>query len=404
VVNAEKCVFAQPELEFLGHRVNAGGITPLPDKVAAIQRHPRPTTVQGLMGYLGMVNFYRRFIPGAAHTLRPLTDALRGGKPLKSAVQWSGEMEQAFVASKKALCDATLLAHPRQRAELALATDASGDHVGAVLQQRATAAAPWEPLGFFSQKLDPAQTRYSAFDRELFACVAAIRHFRWLLEGRRFTLYTDHKPLTFALLKVSEPWTARQGRHLSFISEFTTDIRHIAGLDNVVADTLSRPSPPLCAVAASPQQLDYRAIADAQRSCPSVEAARDSSLRLQLIRFGDVRVLCDTRLAQPRPLIPADHRRQVFTAFHGLAHPGTRATQRLMAARVVWKGMAKDVAAWCRDCQDCARGKVTTQPAADVQPIPVPTQRFHHVHVDLVGPLPTSADGYRFLFTMVVGR
>ncbi len=137
---------------------------------------------------------------------------------------------------------------------------------------------PWEPLGFFSKKLDPAQTRYSAYDRELLACVSGIRHFRFMLEGRRFTLYTDHKPLTFALTKAAVPWTARQCRHLSYISEFTNDIRHVAGTDNVVADTMSRPPQEagmVAAVAATPQSLDYAAIAEAQRSCPSIETARD---------------------------------------------------------------------------------------------------------------------------------
>ena len=70
-----------------------------------------------------------------------------------------------------------------------------------------------------------------------------IRHFRYMLEGRPFTLYTDHKLLNFALSKAAEAWTARQSRHLSYIAEFTSDIRHVAGLDNVVADTLSRPLP-----------------------------------------------------------------------------------------------------------------------------------------------------------------
>jgi hypothetical protein len=66
-----------------------------------------------------------------------------------------------------------------------------------------------------------------------------------------------------------------------------------------------------------------------------------------------------------------------------------------MAAQVVWKGMAKDITAWCRDCQACSRGKVTVQPKATVQFNPVPTQRFSHVHVDLVRPLPTSADSLK---------
>ena len=142
--------------------------------------------------------------------------------------------------------------------------DASAEHVGAALQQRTAPTAPWEPLGFFSRKLDAAQVRYSAYDRELLACVQGIRHFRFMLEGRRFTLYTDHKPLTFALSKAAEPWTACQCRHLSYVAEFTGDIRHIAGQDNMVADTLSRPpqaGATVAAVAATPQTLDYAAIA-----------------------------------------------------------------------------------------------------------------------------------------------
>ena len=115
-----------------------------------------------------------------------------------------------------------------------------------------------------------------------------------MLEGRRFTLYTDHKPLTYALSKVAEPWTPHQCRHLSYVAEFTGDIRHIAGQDNVVADTLSYPlqaTATVAAVAATTQTLDYSAIAEAQRDCPSIQAARDSSLTLQLVPFGTVRVL-----------------------------------------------------------------------------------------------------------------
>ena len=90
---------------------------------------------------------------------------------------------------------------------MALMVDASAAHIGAALQQRESATAAWQPLGFFSKKLDATQQRYSAYDRELLACVQGIRHFRFMLEGRPFTLYTDHKPLTFALSKAAEAWT-----------------------------------------------------------------------------------------------------------------------------------------------------------------------------------------------------
>jgi hypothetical protein len=158
VINAEKCLFAVPGLDFLGHQVSAAGISPLPQRVEALQDHPRPRTVRELQGFLGAVNFYRRFVPAAAKILRPLTDSLRGGAPPSAAVTWSPPMETAFSEVKRALAAATLLAHPSQHAELAVVVDASASHVGAALQQRSSATAAWQPLGFFSKKLEPAQT------------------------------------------------------------------------------------------------------------------------------------------------------------------------------------------------------------------------------------------------------
>jgi hypothetical protein len=111
-------------------------------------------------------------------------------------------MLQAVNKAKAAVEAATALAHPAVGAELSLVVDASADHVGAALQQRPAAAAEWQPLGFFSKKLHPAQAKYSAFDRELYACFTGIRHFRCMLEGRKFTIYTDHKLLMYALFSV----------------------------------------------------------------------------------------------------------------------------------------------------------------------------------------------------------
>ncbi len=143
-------------------------------------------------------------------------------------------MEAAFAAAKQSLLTATHLAHRTVGAELSVVVDASATHVGACLQQRLPGKKAWQPLGFFSKKLEAAQQKYSAFDRELFACFAGIRHFRYMLDGRRFAIFTDHKPLTYALTKVSKPWRARQTRQLSYVAEYTSDICHIAGAANVV--------------------------------------------------------------------------------------------------------------------------------------------------------------------------
>ena len=101
-------------------------------------------------------------------------------------------------------------------------------------------------------------------------------------------------------------------------------------------------------------------------------------------------------MMQPRQVIPLDYLWKAFTSFHNMAHPSSRATRRLMSSRVVWPAMAS-----VKDCQACAQAKITRQPTAAIQPILVPQQRFSHIHVDLVGPLPTSKEGYRFLFFIV---
>ena len=165
--------------------------------------------------FLGMVNFYRRFIPNAAHTLLPLTDCLKGSRPASSPVSWAPAMTRAFLEDKAALIASTLLQHPDPASKLALHVDASGSHVGAVLQQQAVDSGEWAPFGFFSKKLSAAQVKWSAFDRELWACFAGIRHFWFILEGGSFTIFTDHKPLTYALSRSTDAWTAKQCCHLS---------------------------------------------------------------------------------------------------------------------------------------------------------------------------------------------
>jgi hypothetical protein len=184
-----------------------------------------------------MMNFYRRFLPGVAGTLRPLTAALSGNP---KALPWTSDMETAFAPAKSGPGRRSALAHPLPGALLALATDASDTHVGAVLQQQV--GQHWQPLGFFSKKLSKTEVNYSTFDRELLTAVSGIKHFRSQLEGRPFQLWTDHKPLIFALNRVSPPTSGRQQRHLAFISKYTNQLVYVPGTSNVVADAVSRPA------------------------------------------------------------------------------------------------------------------------------------------------------------------
>ncbi len=111
--------------------------------------------------------------------------------------------------------------------------------------------------------------------------------------------------------------------------------------------------------------------------------------------------MCDVSLANPRLVVPVSFRQVVFNSLHSIAHPGIRATKRMISARYVWKGMGADVTSFCRDSQRCARGKVTVTVHTQVQPIQLPVKRFSHVHIDIVGPLPASPGGCTHLLTIV---
>ena len=396
VVSPAKCQFGQRRIEFLGHTVTKDGMEPLPEKVAAISQFPAPSTQDGLRRFLGMINFYNRFIPNAAKIMKPLYEATT---KKKKQLEWNDEMKTAFSKAKSALAKTTLLRHLRPGAEIAMSADASGEAVGAVLQQRSKEGGAWEPLAYFSRKLRSPEMKYSAFDRELLAVYLGIQHFRHYLEGRDFPIFTDHRPLTFAMAKSVEPWSHRQARHLEYISQYSTDIRHVAGADNAVADALSR-----AAIEEIRLGVDFSKMAAMQQQDPEIAAYRTAVTALVWeeidVDQGMHKLLYDTSTGSPRPLVPAGMRREVFDIVHGLSHPGTSATVKNMTSKFVWHGIAKEVRAWARGCVACQTAKVHRHNKAPLHKFEMATAWFAHVHVDLVGPLPASR-GYTHLLTVI---
>nr|VZI16988.1 unnamed protein product [Spirometra erinaceieuropaei] len=395
IINAAKCEFGVPSLIFLGHEVNSNGIKPVPEKVSAISTFPVPTTISQLRRFLGMVNYYHRFLPHGATILQPLNSLLTHSK--KTLVM-TEEAVRSFNDVKAALADATLLAHPRSDAQLTLMTDASSTAVGASLQQ--TVRGVLQPLAFFSKKLSPAETRYSVFGRELLAVYLSIRHFRHFLEGREFVVLTDHKPLVFALRASPDRYSPREIRHLDVISQFSCDIQHVHGKENVVADALSR----IEMASITTDAIDFMLMAEAQRSDGELSQYRheNSSLRLQDVPLptGTGTITCDLSTGHERPFVPATLRRRVFNALHNLSHPGVRATVKLITDRFVWPNINRDVRRWTRSCLPCQRAKTHRHTITPPGTFATPDARFSHVHIDLVGPLPPS-NGSTYMLTCI---
>lgn len=395
VLNPSKCVLGVQELTFLGYQISKDGTRPPPERIEALRSFPLPKTIEGLRRFLGMINFYRRFLPNAAELQAPLIDALtsvklKGAKPFP----WTPELEVAFQKCKEHLANAALLVHPVVEAPLGLFTDASSHQIGACLQQFVDGH--WRPLAFFSKKLTSKQSDWPAYYRELLAVYESIQHFRHILEVEHVTIYTDHKPLIYAFSQKREKLPPVQLNQLAFISQFTTDIKHVKGAENIVADTMSR-------VETIHLQDDYAALAKDQALDEELQKAKsDSSLKLEKVRIPgtDLDIICDLSTGKPRPFLTPSFRKSYFKKLHNLTHPGALASTRLVADRFVWPNMRKDCREWARNCLACQRCKISRHTRSPHGTFSSPTKRFHHIHLDIIGPLPPSQN-FRYCLTAV---
>jgi hypothetical protein len=380
VINPGKCEFGAHEITFLRYIVNADGIKPLDERVDAIVNVPRPATIKQLRRYLGMIHFYRCFIPGAANIFHPFNELLKGAKKRDAPIEWSEQAENAFLESKRALADVTMLAHPIPGAPIIIAVDVPDHPVSAVLQQRVDNA--WQPLGFVTKSLNPAQRKYSAYDRELLAMYTVVKRFRHAVEGKNFIIYTNHKPLTYAFKQNPDKSSPRQFRYLDYIGQFTTDIRYIKSENNNVADALSR-------VEVIRKSVGHQTLAAAQENdaeLRKIVTSNTSALRVKRIRFPDqdVEIYSNVSGKTVQPYVPKPLWCSVFNSLHGLSNPGVRATQNLVTTRFVWLSINKDCRDWTRQRIPCQRCKVTRHVSAPIGMYEKLAVHFEHLHVDII--------------------
>ena len=218
-----------------------------------------------------------------------------------------------------------------------------------------------------------------------------------MVEGREFCVFTDHKPLTRALVSRSTQHSPRQVRHLDFISQFTGDIRHVNGVDNPGPDGLSRIE---VNALKTHQGIDFEEMAKAQTEDPDFATVKSSpSPKLENVPLtaSKTTILCDISTGVPRPFVPCSFRCIVFQSLHSLSHPGVRATVRLVVTRYIWPNMKANVHRWAESCLACQQSKVQRHTAT---PFSTPDARFDMIHIDIVGPLPPSR-GSTYLLTCI---
>ena len=398
-INLMKCQFIKKSIDFLGHRVTENGITPLPDKVSAVVDFPVPKTYRQLRKFIGLVNYYHRFIKNAAQILAPLNDYLAGYKKSfrNKLVVWTERTLEAFNEAKNSLANSTLLSFPVPNAELGLFTDASSIAVGAVLQQKVHDI--WYPLAFFSKKLNKSQQLSSTFARELLAIYLSCKHFNHWLEGNSITIFTDHKPLLGAFNKPLDRPNQQESRQLSFIAQYSPTIKHIQGTDNIVADTLSRPQIDCIASMSVLSHSIRNDLIDAQKSDDSLKNIlrnNDTSLVIQLVDG----IYCDTSMNIARPFVPVSLKKRIFDQIHNLAHPGIKQSIDLISKRFVWISMKKDIKDFANACEHCQMAKITRYNKTVIENIPNDVPKFSSVHMDIVGPIPQNK-GYSYLLTII---
>ena len=399
-INIEKSQFFREHLDFLGYHIDAEGIRPSKSKVEALNDFPVPTTIGGVKRFLGMLNFYNRFVKDLGRLQQPLNAYLSTPKAENQRkIQLTTDQLKAFDDLKAALANATALAHPQPEAVLKLYVDASKEGCGAVLHQYYDGKE--EPIYFISRAFTETESNWATFNQELEAAYFAVTKLTDQLVGREVILYTDHKPLVNAIQNPRAK-TPFEFRRLNTISQYIDAVQHVKGADNVVADALSRVN---CnAIRLSPV-IDYEKVYLEQQNDPELQkrAKKNSSYKLikKKTENGEFKVWHYVDNAYNELVcVPRSRRREVIDEFHKQCHAGYKSTTRNLAQIFHWPKMKSDIRTFVRHCEPCQRAKVIRTGQTPLSMIGMPKSRFSTLHMDLVGPLPPY-DGYTHLLTII---
>ncbi|CAK1593440.1 unnamed protein product [Parnassius mnemosyne] len=231
-VQLDKSEFLRKEVLYLGHTITKEGLRPNTDKINAVLNFPIPKTTTEIKSFLGLVGYYRRFIKDFAKITQPLTACLKK----RNKITIDEKYINAFEKCKEILTSVPLLQYPDFDKTFILTTDASNIALGAVLSQGPIGSD--RPVAYASRTLSDTESRYSTIERELLAVIWAVKHFRPYLYGRKFVIYTDHRPLVW-LYSLKEP-NSKLTRWRLRLQEYDFEIIYKNGKQNTNADALSR--------------------------------------------------------------------------------------------------------------------------------------------------------------------
>ncbi|XP_049865049.1 uncharacterized protein K02A2.6-like [Pectinophora gossypiella] len=408
-VKKEKCAFLVSNVKYLGYVIDKNGIRADQDKIKAIVELKSPRDVSELRSFIGMVNFYSRFIKNLSTYLNPLYNLL------KKCVKWywGEEQKHAFSQVKRLLSETIILTHYDGSRPMIVTCDASAHGLGAVLAQR-DAEGRERPVACVSRALTPAELNYSQIQKEALAIVYAVKKFHQYLFARHFTLRTDHKPLVTIFgphQGIPNMTSSRLQRWALILSAYNFGIEYVNTEKNV-ADALSRmlmkhketqvseynelPEQTYLHFASDALLLDYTQI--------KRETANDCVLSrvLSYIRDGWPHKM-DMKELQPfftrknelyeemgcimwgyRVVIPRSCTGKVLKELHD-SHMGIVKTKQVARSYVWWPGLDEVVEDVCRACAVCA-SVADAPPAHTPRSWPWPARPWTRLHMDFLGP------------------
>lgn len=409
-LRGKKCAFGKSEVQYLGHIFNGKGMSPDPRKTAAISNWITPKTIKEVQGFLGLTNYYRRFICNYAKIAAPLYNLTHQDQPF----EWNVKAEGAFVRLKQMLCEAPLLRFPDLNETFFVTTDASNDAVGAILEQKDRI------VSYASRVLKPAEKNYSVIEKECLALVFALKNFRHFLLGRKFLVYSDHRPLQWLSTKSDN---SRLCRWSLALQEFDFEICYRPGKENQAADALSRKIYETCTMPVD-YPVETEELIRAQKEDPIVNRLmqfkqnetkpskefKHREARALINSWNDLMVLdgllkkkwyfedgVEKKKFKWVPVIGESLRKRILNQFHDVptaGHHGVEKTYGRMKTEVYWPFMYRDVLKYCKQCSVCQQEKLhTVKPSLKNIPNRKP---WSTVAVDILE-VPVSKHGNKYL-------
>ena len=420
-----KCCLALDEVVFLGHKVGKNGVQPDPANVEKVRNWPRPRKADELKSFLGLAGYYSRFVPGFSDLVRPIREAAEK----KGGLEWTDELCESCDAIKQKLTSSPILALPTCLGKFKLETDASNTAVGAVLTE--TVDGVEKVVSYASKVLSKTERRWPAYDKELWAIVWAIRHFRQYLAASQFEVVTDHKPLRNipSSINVDGDATGRRGRWAIELSTYDFDVRYRKGSDNANADALSRQ------VIGQPGEEEDGKIVTADYDVVRNEVETDALQREQELDpiLGEVKKWLMAGQLPPKKelrkrnknlramarlfdqltmeenimklrrgddgkegvLLPRTYRKTILNMLHDdktAGHLGATRTLEKVAGRFFWPGMNSDVTKYCETCEICQRRRRPTPQMHASLRTDTYSRPFERVAIDITE-MPMSARG-----------